>query len=631
MSAVVDYNFIQREFATNYMDTSRIYMIEHYLKTYDATQGKDVCFKLFPRQKDLCKTLGEANNVVTTKARQMGITTTCGAFISCEMALAEKEKPITVLCIGNNLDLAQQMLFKIRDFLLQLPAWCFGDNELLEKCEDITVPPSQKILFKKCNDKELILFNGSKVVARSSGPNASRGVGGVTWLIFDEAAFIEKGRDVYTSAVPTVSTGGHIVMISTPNGKDALYYETCKRAKHKGTSDWNNFELVEMKWYQDLRYNKHLKWTKKNPETGEIDVIPEPTIDSDGSVAWAPDHWLEMLKDGWSPTSPWYVKMCQQFNNDTMKIAQELDVSFLGSANNVVAPEFIEMQEKENVREPDPNYKDPLVEDTWFWKPPIEGHRYILSIDCSRGDADDRTAMEMIDIDGVDENGMPIVEQVMEYHGKKTGDEIGEMAYRYANLYGQAYTVVDCIGGTGDACILTMMNLGYKNLYYDDPKLSKYLAQQEASTLGTDSEGRLPGFHTSSVRFQMLASFANLVKTNGFKIRSLRVTNELDTWIYKGTAARMDHMDGFHDDTLTCLAMGLFIMEFSFNRIERAKKTDTANMKAFIQGNSLNAKTLKKETAEPKPLSKKYAMPFVTSSDGQQKSKTINPYSWLLK
>ena len=628
---MIDFAYIQEEYARCVVDTSRIYMITHYLKTYDATQGKDVPFNLFPRQQDLCRTLGNANNVVTTKARQMGITTTCGGFISCEMALAEKDKPITVLCIGNNLDLAQQMLFKIRDFLLQFPAWCFGDNELLEKCDDITQPPSQKVLFKKCNDKELILFNGSKVVARSSGPNASRGVGGVTWLIFDEAAFIEKGRDVYTSAVPTVSTGGHIVMISTPNGKDSLYYETCKRAKHKGTTDWNNFELVEMKWYQDPRYNKHLKWTRKN-EKGEFDVIPEPIIDADGNVKWDPEHWNTMLKDGWAPTSPWYIKMCQQFNNDSMKIAQELDVSFLGSANNVVAPEFIEMQERENVREPDPDFKDPLVEDTWFWKPPIEGHRYILSIDCSRGDADDRTAMEMIDIDGVDENGMPIVEQVMEYHGKRTGDEIGEMAYRYATLYGNAFTVVDCIGGTGDACILTMMNLGYKNLYYDDPRLSKYLAQQEASTLGTDKEGRLPGFHTSSVRFQMLASFANLVKTNGFKIRSLRVTNELDTWIYKGTAARMDHMDGFHDDTLTCLAMGLFIMEFSFNSIERAKKNDTANMKAFIAANALTLREKQKQAEqEEKPITKKYAMPFVTNGGGEQKMRNVNPYSWLFK
>ena len=104
--------------------------------------------------------------------------------------------------------------------------------------EDVDLPDAEY---------DIIYFNGSRVVARSSGPHASRGVGGVTWLIFDEAAFIEKGDVVYSSAIPTVSTGGHIIMISTPNGKDALYYKTCKLASQKGSSTWNNFELVKLK------------------------------------------------------------------------------------------------------------------------------------------------------------------------------------------------------------------------------------------------------------------------------------------------------------------------------------------------------------------------------------------------
>ena len=626
---MVDYNDLSLEYAKCYQDKSRIYTIQNYLTTYDATQSKDVPFQLFPRQQDLCRTLGNSNNIVTTKPRQAGITTTCGGFISAEILFAEKDAPITVLCIGNTLDLAQQMLNKIRDFSMQYPAWLWGDNELIEKTANPMEPPEKRDLFKKCNDKELIYFNGSRVVARSSGPHASRGVGGVTWLIFDEAAFIEKGDIVYTSAVPTVSTGGHIIMISTPNGKDALYYKTCKLASQKGSSTWNKFELVKLKWYQDPRYNRFLKWVKKNDETGEFDVFEEPCLDKLGNIKYDPERWENLEKDGWSPTSPWYVTMCQQFNNDTQKIAQELDVSFLGSAANVVAPEFIEMQEKLNAREPLEDMKDPFVEDTWFWKPPIEGHRYIMSIDCSRGDAADRTAIEIIDMDGRDENGMPIIEQVAEYHGKKTGDEIGEIAYQYGRMYGNAFTVVDCIGGTGDACVLTLQNLGYDDyLYYDDVNLSKYLMKQEATALKTGTDGRMPGFHTQSVRFQMLSGFAYKVKTNAFKIRSMRVINELDTWIYKGTQARMDHMDGFHDDTITCLAMGLFVMEFSFTKVEKAQKTDTANMQGFLVGNQIRTNVDYKKGVVNVEVTKKYAMPFIT---GNSSGKDQNPYSWLIK
>lgn len=629
---IIDFDQIQKEYATCLLDTTRVYMIENYLKTLDATQGREVPFKLFPRQKDVCSYLGSARNIVTTKPRQAGITTVCGGFLACEIAVAEKGKPITVVCVGNNLQLAQLMLFKIRDFANQLPAWAWGDSDLLEKCEDITEPVPFKYLYRKCNEHYLEFFNGSNVYARSSGKNATRGVGGVTWLIFDEAAFIENGRDVYTSAVPLVSTGGHIVMISTPNGKDALYYETCKRAKHKGTSDWNNFELIQLEWYQDPRYNKNLRWVKKDAETGEMTVELEPVIDTDGNIAWNPEGWEKRRKEGWEPVSAWYTMMCQQFNNDTVKIAQELDVSFLGSANNVVAPEFIEMQEKENVQEPNPQLKDPLVEDTWFWKPPIEGHRYIQSIDCSRGDADDRTAIEIIDIDGVDENGHQIVEQVAEYHGKMTGDDIGEIAYRYGRLYGNAFTVVDCIGGTGDACILTMMRLGYTNLYKDDHRLSRYMMKQEATTLDSNEDGKLPGFHTQSVRFQMLSNFANLVRTNAFKIRSFRVTNELDTWIYKGQARRIDHMDGFHDDTLTCLAMGLFIMEWEFNSLEKARKVDKSNMLAFLVGNSVTpAQNQLNKPHIQSSQTKKFPMPIIGGNSGKTFETDSNPYGWLLK
>ena len=626
---IIDYDYLAEEFVKCYKDKSRVYMIQNYLKTYDATQRKEVPFKLFPRQQDLCITLGNANNVVTTKARQMGITTTTGAFIACEMCLADKESPLTMLCIGNTLDLAQQMLFKVRDFVMQFPLWMWGD-EYMDIGEDPMLPPKNRnIIFRTCNSKEIVFKNGCKVVARSSGPDASRGVGGVTFLCFDEAAFIENGKDVYASALPTVSTGGHIIMISTPNGKDMLYYETCRQAKLKGTKDWNNFELVEMKWYQDPRYNKFLEWTKKDENTGEILIQKEEYIDKEGNIPYDNDHWNKMVSDGWLPRSPWYVKMCQQFNNDSQKIAQELDVSFLGSASNVVEPEFIEMQAELNQR--DPLYVDPMVEDTWIWKEPIPGHRYLMSIDCSRGDAADRTAIEILDLDGIDDDGLPCLEQVLEYHGKMTGDVIGEMAYRYGMMYGEAFTVIDCIGGTGDACLLMMMRLGYKNLYYDDPELKVYTMQRDASSIKPTADGKLPGFHSSSVRFQMLTYFANMVKTNQIKIRSKRVIAELDTWIYKGTAARIDHQDGCHDDTLTCLAMAVFVMNFSMKKFLNAKEKDRIILKAWatsttvpVGSNNITVKKTTEVSVEPK---RNYSMPIYSSKN---LSKTSNPYKWLI-
>lgn len=621
---MVDYELLSEEYVKCYSDKSRIYMIEHYLKTYDATQRKQVNYTLFPRQKKFCLSLANGNNCVCQKPRQCGATTTGGAFIACECVLADPSEPLTVLVIGNTLDLAQQMVTKIRDFLYQFPAWMWGEQFIIEGV-DPTKPPTKKQLFDICNTKEIVLKNGCRIVARSSGPDASRGVGGVSFLVFDEAAFIENGKDVYASALPTVSTGGRIIMISTPNGKDQLYYETCRQAKLKGTSGWNNFELVEFKWFQDPRYNKHLEWTRKNNETGEYDIIKEPTLNKAGDIKYDEDRWEELVKDGWKPRSPWYVKMCQQFNNDSQKIAQELDVSFLGSDSTVVAPEFIQMQLDLNVREPNPDYKDNVLDDMWIWKPPYEGHRYVISVDNSRGSSDDATALEIIDLDGIDDDGLPCVEQVAEYNGKLTGDIIGEIAYNYGMMYNCAFIVVEDIGGYGSATLLTLQNLKYPNLYYDDPNLKKYTSQEDATTIKITEKG-LPGFHSSSVRFQMLSHFANLVKTNQFKIRSKRVISELDTWIFKN--GRIDHKDGCHDDTLTCLAIGLFVIQYSMNKQLEAKQKDAVILQSMI---NLNNRIKYTALTNTNNSNKKFVTPIYTANSFKKNSTTFDANMWLFK
>ena len=631
---MINYDYLQEEYAKCFLDKSRIYMIQNYLKTYDATQRKMVQFSLFPRQQDLCTTMGNANNVVTTKPRQAGITTTAGAFISCEMCLADPESPQVVLVIGNTLDLAQQMVTKIREFLLQFPRWMWGDEYIKSNPKEYNEAPTKEEIFKICNQKELVLKNGCRVVARSSGPDASRGVGGVTWLIFDEAAFIENGNDVYASAIPTVSTGGHVIMISTPNGKDLLYYETCRQAKLKGTDEWNNFELVEMKWYQDPRYNKFLEWYRKDKETGEVTIKKEPTINKLGDIRYDNKHWENMISDGWKPRSPWYIKMCQQFNNDTQKIAQELDVSFLGSASNVVEPEYIEMQEQLNQREPmgrEENGDMFHLDETWVWKLPIPGHRYLMAIDPSRGDSEDRSALEIIDLDGIDDDGTPCIEQVLEYNGKITGDDLGEIAYWYGNMYGEAFAVVECIGGYGDSTVLSLMRLGYKNLYYDDPNLKTFTIAREASSLQLTNDGKLPGFHTSQSRFQILSHFANMIRTNEFKVRSKRVIGELDTWVFKN--GKQDHQDGCHDDTLTCLAMGMFVYKFHMGDIQRAKERDAAFLRAWINSaNSMKFNITAKTPTEVSIEPVKSPMPFYTQKTLQKSSGNplIDAYRWLI-
>jgi hypothetical protein len=620
---IYDYKQIQQDYAMCYADKSRIAFIEKYLSTFNAIKGKKTQFHCFPRQRAFLRALAENRNVVAIKPRQCGITTLSSAWVTAQCAFASKDSPETVLCIANKLEQAQEIIIKIRDFLEQVPRWIWGSEYF---SPDPNSEKNIKSIFVKDAKGELKLFNGCRVIARASGPNAARGISAVSVLILDEAAFIEEGVAVFTTAAATMASNPNskTVMVSTPNGRDELYYNTYRQA----LSRENNFVAVQFRWYQDPRFNKFLVWKKKNEDTGEWMYDQDPIIDDEGSVKYDEERWAELEHKGWKPTAPWYEDMCKSFNNDSMKIAQELDVSFMGSADNVVAPEFIEMQEKLNNREPLEDFADPLVEETWFWKKPIEGHRYILACDPSRGVSADRTAIEIIDMDGRDENGMPIIEQVAEYVGKKLGDDIGALCYQYGTLYNDAFVVVDCTGGQGDACILTMLQMGYKNLYYEDSNQKTYTVQRSTKNYDGYTD-KLPGFHFQGNRYPVLANFAGLVRNDEFKIRSARVINELETWIFKGENARIDHQDGAHDDTLTALAMGLFVMQFTVNRIQNTVNKDKSILNAYMMTNAIRMN--KPRINYGSAISPSVGLPFYSGKNLHKYDNVPNgTYMWLM-
>jgi hypothetical protein len=618
---IFDYKEAQRDYALCYADKSRITFIEKYFSTFNAMKGKKTQFHCFPRQRAFLKALAEHNNVIAIKPRQCGITTLSSAWAAAQCAFASKESPEIILCIANKLDQANEIIIKVRDFLEQVPRWMWGPEYF---STDSNSEKNLKSIFIKDAKSELKLFNGCRVIARASGPNAARGISAVGTLILDEAAFIEDGISVYTTAAATMASNPNskTVIVSTPNGMDALYYNIYRQA----LAHENNFTAVQFRWYQDPRFNKHLVWKRKNEETNEWEYDADLIIDNEGGVKYDEERWAKLEHDGWKPTSDWYEDMCHSFNNDEMKIAQELDVSFMGSNDNVVAARYIEMQERFNVREPLDDFIDPLCEETWFWKKPIDGHRYICSIDPSRGTAADRTAIEIIDMDGRDENGMPIIEQVAEYVGKKLGDDIGAIAYQYATMYNDAFVVVDATGGQGDAAIITMLNMGYKNMYYEDMNQKTYMVQRSTKNYDGYTD-KLPGFHFQGNRYPVLSNFAGMVRNNEFKIRSVRVINELNTWIFKGETARIDHMEGAHDDTLCSLAMGLFVMQYTVNRIQNTQKKDKAILNAYMMGGSMN--THRSKLRDGDTITPKSGLPFYTQKSFPKNNVINGNFMWV--
>lgn len=577
-----------------------IYTIETFLKTYDLTQKGFVPFKLFHKQKEIIRSYEKNNRNIVTKPRQAGVSTTTAAYIAAKIAFGDPNNPWKVLVLANKQTLAQEFLKKIKDFLDQIPAWVWGLDE-----EDSYLSIEAKGHIKtKDTQCEVKALATSKDALRGYTP---------TFLIMDEAAFIDNGAEVFGAALTSLGTGGKVTLISTPNGQDALYYKTYDGAK-KGD---NNFNIIEMRWHEDIRYNRGLRWLRGEDEVIVCDTIGREklrweysgtTYETDSINI---DDYKIMIENGWKATSHWYEEMCRDMNGDKKQIAQELDVSFVSSGGNVIDDEYINFQEDNNVIEP--KYKAEMEKSMWIWKEPEEGHKYIMGVDVSRGDGKDSSTIVILDFDGL--------EQVAEFKYKLPPDLLAEIVYKYGNLY-QAYTVVDVTGGMGVSTVMKLLEMGYNHLHYDDPK-SRKLSDKYAKSLYKQTD-KAPGFNVGNARLQMISDLEEHVRENKTIIRSVRLISELKTFVYRN--GRPDHMDGYHDDIIMALAMPIYVVQTTFKKLKIIENQTKAMLDSWV--------TVSNESQKTEPT-KKHVNPFYTNTPTYDPKQVGNgntddgEYNWL--
>lgn len=105
------------------------------------------------------------------------------------------------------------------------------------------------------NALALEFANGSRIVAEAATKTAGRGYA-ATAVYLDEFAFHEYDEDVFRAVQPTVSTGGTMTVLSTPNGRANLFYlmwagqigEWSKHLVH-----WRDCPTYDEAWYRRMR------------------------------------------------------------------------------------------------------------------------------------------------------------------------------------------------------------------------------------------------------------------------------------------------------------------------------------------------------------------------------------------
>jgi len=511
------------------------YALRTYLQTYDNTQSRYVPLELFPDQVRLVEDYDSFNENIALKYRQAGVSTVTAAWASKKLVFARKNKPEKVLIIANKLDTSVEFANKIREFTDQWPSWVgvtFSNDKNAAKHYKLT--------------------NGCEVKAVATSKDALRGYT-PTILIFDEAAFIDADSDFWAACMASLSTGGKVIVISTPNGYDPIYYEIYEQANR----GMNDFKITEMYWYRDPRYTKDLYLVKTddivhyflNREEYKNEKILDYSDVNPFERNFA--ELVDLFKQGWKPSSSWFEAMVKKLKYDKRKVAQELECNFLGSGDNVFDSNLLKNITDNLVQEPPTKM---MSGGLWIWKEPEVGHKYIMGVDVSRGDSEDFSTFQIYDFDDR--------EQVAEYIGKVPPDVLAEIAYKWGNMY-KAFIVVDITGGMGVSTSRKLQELGYKDLYVDGVEFGNKWKYDPKMDL------KIPGINFNSKRVQIIASFEEGLR-HGLKIRSSRLLNEMNTFVYIN--GRPDHMKGQHDDLIMSLAMAVYVSDSSFSQLTKVSE-----------------------------------------------------------
>ena len=354
----------------------------------------------------------------------------------------------------------------------------------------------------KWND-HLKMFTETGSSLKFYSPQAARGKS-VTFLIIDEAAFIDDMDKHWKAMWPVLSTGGSCTLVSTVNGIGNWYHETYIQAKEKR----NLFHVIDLDYWEHPDYNNP-KWvTEQKAQLGEKGFLQEVL--------------REFLGTGETYFSSKIVRELTELtiNNVPSRKLFSKWVNLVGFAANC---------EGEHT-------KGAL----WVWKEPIEGHEYIIGADCAEGQAEnnDNSCFQVIDT--------LTLEQVAEFYSNTIPPHLFAQTLKEVGIfYNNALLVVENMG-PGIAVLNNLQNqLYYDNIYYESSK-----ANAKAGIRMGQSNRPL-----------FLEALQNKLMNNQVKINSIRFVNELGTFEYNAVTKKAQAQKGKHDDAIMSMCLALYVRD----------------------------------------------------------------------
>lgn len=470
-----------------------IYFIDNYVKIRHPVKGL-IPFKLFDYQRQLLRDFLESRHNVINKGRQLGISELTAAFIVWLILFHPNQ---SVLVMATKADTAKNMVRKVRTAIKHLPRFIGTFSEMVED-----------------NKLSIAMANGSWIKATTKSADAGRSEA-LSLLVVDEAAHIPGFDEIWTGIKPTVTAGGRVTMISTPNGVGNVFHRMFVEAE-AGRSGWKATTLY---W-----------WVH-------------------------PEHIWDLRDDPERPgmkTSSWYEEETKGMSE--REKAQEYECSFLASGATFITGEHLAQIAKSLSTPIDIQELDKGLH---IFQRPVEGKRYLVAADVARGDGNDKSSAHVFDIETMD--------QVAEYDGRLPPDKYADLVCRLGWKYGKGLIVMEN-NSVGFACLEHVKSweapdgsTGYPNVYFTN-KQPDSKGEALHAGYGASNPKLVIGFTTSvKTRELMLNKLEELIRNRKINIKSKRALLELQTFVWNG--GKPEARSGANDDLVMALALASWIRD----------------------------------------------------------------------
>ena len=337
------------------------------------------------------------------------------------------------------------------------------------------------------NKRSINLENGSRVIATSSSGSAARGMS-FSLIFLDEFAFVppHDAEDFFRSVYPTISSGADtkMIVVSTPKGMNHFYKMWMEAQEQRSA-----FKPIEINWWD---------------------------------VPGRDDDW----------------KQQQIANTSEDQFRQEFETQFIGSASTLISPSKLA-----NMSFINPKRKKDEVD---FYEEPVEGKKYLITVDCARGLRLDYSAFVVFDVTTVPYKVV----------AKFRSNTITPMIYpqflaNIGHYFNKAHILVEANDVGGQVVGSLHDDFEYENL------LKTVSKGRAGFMLGEGQSSKLGVTTSASVKTKGCSNFKSLIETDKLITEDYDIYVEMTTFTRKNDVATAAFAaePGTNDDLVMCMVL----------------------------------------------------------------------------